>query len=489
MLDFIASNPFRILGVAANASAREIVSNKNKMNAFLKVNRPVSFPFDLVPVIGPVVRTSDSVTAADTALTVQADRLQAALFWWIDGDTPFDNVAFRHIAANNLDDAVEVWKKQDNMSALANRALAYLITGDVYAAASTASKLYSDYAAELTAAIDMPSLTQDALAETYVATLTNSIDSFNIGKLVGDEFPDWWRKAVRDKLLEPILAALNDALSRCRQQKGAPYQIRYRAGEDLDKEAAPLLRKMRQVVSITDVELVNISDKIANEILQCSIDAYNDANDMAYAGQALELLAKAKHVVLGSVVKDRIKENETILRNNLASIPPEPVRADSEELDSLFSELSSYAQIVSTADSFLNQALPILQRISSKLPPDQQDFAIQCNSNVANAILNTLVTAVNSMQGGIHENMDVDLFKSIRNEINRAKELTSKLQSLKLNSETEARVKENLNIVQGICSNLAEVKTGDSCAEQIGGCLKSLLIYGGIVILFSLIFG
>ncbi len=489
MLDFIANNPFRVLGVAANASAREIVSNKNKMNAFLKVNRPVSFPLDLVQVIGPVVRTADSVTAADTALTVQADRLRAALFWWIDGATPFDKVAFQHIAATNLDDAVRTWEKQDNMSSLANRALAYLITGDVYAAAATASKLYSEHAAELTAAIDLPSVPQDALAESYVATLTGAIPSFNIGKLVGDEFPLWWRKAVRGKLLEPILTALNDALSRCRKLKGADYDERYRAGEDLDKETAPLLRKMRQVVSITDVELVNISDKIANEILQCSIDAYNDANDMAYAEEALKLLVKARHVALGSVAKDRIKENENILRNILASMPPSPVRADSEELDGIFSQLPSYALTIDTADSFLNQALPILQRIASKLPADRQDFAVLCNSNVANAILNTLVAAVNSLQGAIHDNMDVDAFKHIRNEINRAQNITASLLSLELNPVTEARVKENLDTIQGICSNLAEVKTGDSCGEQLGGCFKNLIIYCGILILFSLIFG
>lgn len=489
MLDFIANNPFRVLGVAANASAREIVSNKNKMNAFLKVNRPVSFPLDLVPVIGPVVRTADSVTAADTALTVQADRLQAALFWWIDGATPFDKVAFQHIAADNLDDAVRTWEKQDNMSALANRALAYLITGDVYAAVTAASKLYSEHAAELTAAIDLPSVSQDALAETYVASLTNAIASLNIGKLVGDEFPLWWRKAVRGKLLEPILSALNDALSRCRKQKGADYDERYRAGEDLDKETAPLLKKMRQVVSITDVELVNISDKIANEILQCSIDAYNGANDMAYAGEALKLLVRAKHVARGSVVKDRIKENEDILRNILASIPPSPVRADSEELDSIFSQLPSYAQTIETADSFLNQARPILQRISSKLPADRQDFAVLSNSNVANAILNTLIAGVNSLQGAIHENMDVDAFKHIRDEISRAKNITASLLNLKLNPVTEARVKENLDIVQDICSNLADVRTGDSCSEQLGGCFKNLIIYCGILILFSLIFG
>lgn len=133
--------------------------------------------------------------------------------------------------------------------------------------------------------------------------------------------------------------------------------------------------------------------------------------------------------------------------------------------------------------------MPILQKISAKLSPNDQGFAIQRNSDVANAILNTLISAVNSMQNAIHQNMDVDAFKSIREEINKAKFITAKLLNLKLDAETEARVRQNLSTIQDICASLAEVKTGDSFGEQLGGCFKNIIIYAGIILLINLIFG
>ena len=43
----VLENPFRILGVFANATKKEIVANQGKANAFLKVGRPVEYPLDL----------------------------------------------------------------------------------------------------------------------------------------------------------------------------------------------------------------------------------------------------------------------------------------------------------------------------------------------------------------------------------------------------------------------------------------------------------
>ena len=47
MLEIIQSNPYRVLGVYSNSPKKDVIANKGKMTAFLKVRRPFSFPLDL----------------------------------------------------------------------------------------------------------------------------------------------------------------------------------------------------------------------------------------------------------------------------------------------------------------------------------------------------------------------------------------------------------------------------------------------------------
>ena len=47
MLDIIQHNPYRLLGVFATATRREIVANLARIKANIRVNRQVSFPVDL----------------------------------------------------------------------------------------------------------------------------------------------------------------------------------------------------------------------------------------------------------------------------------------------------------------------------------------------------------------------------------------------------------------------------------------------------------
>lgn len=47
----IINNPYRILGVLSNSPLKERVANLNKLNAFAKVGKKVSFPNDFGNII------------------------------------------------------------------------------------------------------------------------------------------------------------------------------------------------------------------------------------------------------------------------------------------------------------------------------------------------------------------------------------------------------------------------------------------------------
>ncbi len=157
MIDIISSNPYRILGVYANASMREIVANRGKMSVFLKVGKAISFPLDLESELGPVNRTDETVTAADSRLTIESDKLKAAQFWFFNENTQFDVIASKYLSNGDLSGAMTIWQKKESMSSLQNLAISYLIKGQYREATTYLSKLYANYTSELLAALDIQS--------------------------------------------------------------------------------------------------------------------------------------------------------------------------------------------------------------------------------------------------------------------------------------------------------------------------------------------
>lgn len=76
MLEAIQSNPYRILGVYSNSPKKDVVANKGKMTAFLKVGRSVSFPLDLSSILPSLERNGDIVAKADAELSLPGEQIK-----------------------------------------------------------------------------------------------------------------------------------------------------------------------------------------------------------------------------------------------------------------------------------------------------------------------------------------------------------------------------------------------------------------------------
>ena len=98
----ISNNPFRLLGVYANASIRDIKSNEAKANAFLAVGKDVSYPCDFNAFLSPIQRTREVLLSANSQLTLPNEKIRHALFWFVKA-TPIDEVALNHLSAGNYE--------------------------------------------------------------------------------------------------------------------------------------------------------------------------------------------------------------------------------------------------------------------------------------------------------------------------------------------------------------------------------------------------
>ena len=129
-MNILQNNPYRLLGVYSNSPTKERLANHNRMKAFLKVGKPVSFPLDLPSYLGLINRTDATVADAEAKLTLPKDQILYAQFWFVKM-TPLDDVAFKHLVNGDIHGAIEIWRKKECPSSLQNLFLCFFLTSSL----------------------------------------------------------------------------------------------------------------------------------------------------------------------------------------------------------------------------------------------------------------------------------------------------------------------------------------------------------------------
>ena len=95
-MKIISNNPYRLLGVYSNSPVKERIANANKLKAYLKVGKSVSFPLDLSDFMPTPIRTVESMEHVNSSINLPQDQLKYALFWFING-SPIDDMALAYL--------------------------------------------------------------------------------------------------------------------------------------------------------------------------------------------------------------------------------------------------------------------------------------------------------------------------------------------------------------------------------------------------------
>ena len=210
----LTDNPYRMLGVCSNAPRKEILTNLNRMKAFLKVGKPVSFNHDMTALLPPVQRNEEIVTAAQSSVELPMDQIANSLFWFANV-TATDAEALRHLEAGDLAQGKALWEKEDNVSALVNRMACALIEGDSDALAKAADNLFSNYSAQYCAMINETiNLSGDELTALFAEKLKQdgTFDLSSLGSVHGTS--DCWHAAFSANVAAPLLAKIDRAVEK-----------------------------------------------------------------------------------------------------------------------------------------------------------------------------------------------------------------------------------------------------------------------------------
>ena len=324
-------NPYRIIGVVANASEKDLQQRKSKIQAFARIGKAIDSEFDF-SFLPAIERSSEQIERAFASIEQAQDKVNHALFWFINA-TPIDAAALGHLKNGDTQKAHEIWYKiarcktitAKNFSAFANLSTLACAYADrsypgglkleaqclVLKAKLVESEAFTDFVhlvADQTVTIDTQKQLE-WLIEQFFIDLKNygawsyfSTCSTQVQQLVAKRFTQ-----------EPIHLVETEVAKAEKDRKDTPRNA-YQIGKNLFATTKVPLSELQKILGNNDLNYKRLSDSVAKTLTQCSIDYVNALQETADPfDQGLELLKWANTLAVNSLTKERIAENKKTL--------------------------------------------------------------------------------------------------------------------------------------------------------------------------------
>lgn len=401
MLELIKNNPFRILGVYANASIKDITSNKSKFIAYAKVNKSITLPSDCVSRLGEVDRSEQNVLSAEHEITLPDSKMRYALFWFVN-DGPIADVALANIQEGsymNTIKAIDILYKKPSFSSWVNLSTLSIMQGDVENTISSMLRLVTNqsYCLQFSSSIcgDNYKITPARIWAIYISELLEVAGWKEILNATREHdesgvFYEYVEQLCVDKVVEQI----ESEIIKAKIGKEASPEDFYKAGKTLIKNTKSIVDSIEDVFDSENIRLQSVLDELATQILQCGINFYNASDDPFEAKKAMQLQEFAEKIAVGKLVKDRCKKNTDILRKIIADLPSDEVRNEWKQIQLLIKQAGSNSSVEETL-SLLKKSAPILLDAKERLGKTNVAYT-KLATLVANVALNKVIDCVNA---------------------------------------------------------------------------------------------
>lgn len=320
----IFENPYRIIGVVANASEKDLQQRKSKIQAFARIGKAIDSEFDF-SFLPAIERNSERIEQAFASVEQAQDKVNHALFWFINA-TPIDAAALGHLKNGNTEKAFEIWSKivvgktitTKNFSAFINISTLYLCNntsfkeGLAFKTQLVESEAFTDFVhlvADQTATVDTQKQLEWLIEQFLIALKGKSnvlsyfsLCSAQVRQLVAKRFTQ-----------EPIHFVENEVTKAEKGRKDNPRNA-YQIGKTLFAATKAPLSELQKILGSNDLNYKRLSDSVAKTLTQCAIDYVNALQETADPfDQGLELLKWAETLAVNSLTKERIAENKKTL--------------------------------------------------------------------------------------------------------------------------------------------------------------------------------
>ncbi|MBA6348344.1 CFI-box-CTERM domain-containing protein [Colwellia sp. BRX8-9] len=512
-MDLIHENPFRILGLNANSTERELQKQIAKVKRYLDVGKTVHFPTDY-PFLRAIERPIDLIHQASGQIEQSYKKFYYALFWFVS-ETSFDEIAHKKLEDNEVSSAIEIWSKKIKEEVNDKSFSAYLNLSSLYLALSFDGKrinhkmlskglylkgklLRSQSLSKLTQLLHIKSdcINSEELTVQFVDETLQWLSPY-IGRSHGiktsgvielfSAFPSSIQKYLADKFTEEPVLEIKSRIDKCTQRRKESSLEANRFGKELYSSSKGWLDSLRETLGGDNVKYQLLANNLANEILQCSIDYYNsqskDGNDDAHRDALLVLSFSEKIDSSGQTV-DRIEESRETLEGLLEEREEEKkaeqliagVKTNIANITRAIESFQNSNDSIKTATNLVNRCVDDLESIGNELGRDDETYIMFCDA-IANNALSMLIAVVNEMQ----ENPKQYGLNNMLSSFTQAKELTQKLLNISGSYEVKARVRENLQTISDLKSTIEQINRKVSSqvkSQNNSGCYIATMAYG-----------
>jgi hypothetical protein len=518
-MNLVQNNPYRIVGLLVGATAKEQTKQISRLLKYIEAEQEPNDDFSF-PILGKFNRTLDKVNEAASKLNLDNDKISAALFWFYIGNSITDEPAFDALKEDDINSAVDIWKKlvydsnsnlinpvtKKNASAFNNLSTIYLLQKNNFKEAIKLKILFL----ESNFYIDLKKIATD---ETYNGT-KKEIQLIFLNSIVTLAFLS--QNELIDTILSFEFVAKNDFISDyvdrpieqietyikdCKNIRKTHKEQVINAGDNLYNLSLPLLNQIKKMLGSNNLKFSSISDKVADEVLQCGIQLFNDykEHETYDPGEpAMQLFQKAKTIAIGTITKQRCQENTSNLQEWIDEKPErvkqKKIHSDIEFITLKLERFQNLAESVINARDLIESCKPKLQNIKN-IFGEKDEFYLKVSTAVVSNAQGMLISIVNKEQdkfknvstlfAGHPNSLVTDTLNNLSKVVNSAFDVTTTMQSMDMTLSVKQSFNKNREALQSIKNQIDIAKnritsapTGGTNGRRSEGCYIATMAYG-----------
>jgi len=327
-MKLIQDNPYRIAGILANSSEKELQKQKSKITKYASIGKQVDSELDF-PFFGNVDRSENSITKAFSGIEQNQDKVSHSLFWFLKSNN-FDETAFNYLINGDKEKAVEIWDKVTNGKEVTSKNFScFNNIGTLKLLSESQQEIQEGIEAKIKL-IDSPSFTEfvhTVADQTYTIDNQKQTEKFidDIlkqfkGKYSSSETLKLFsncngitKKYLSQKFTEEPLHKIESQIETCKKKRKENKSNAYEFGLKLYTNTKDELALLKSILGISDLKYKALADQLANEIMQCGIDYFNESQENNsrdnYLESSQKLTKLADSIAVGKMAKDRAKDS------------------------------------------------------------------------------------------------------------------------------------------------------------------------------------
>nr|WP_319266413.1 CFI-box-CTERM domain-containing protein [uncultured Draconibacterium sp.] len=515
-MNIITQNPFRVLGLTGNATEKELQKQIGIIKRYAEVGKTKSFDYDF-EFIGNFERNTDEIQQASNKIEQAHKKLLYSLFWFVK-NTQFDEIAFNNLKENDTEKAIEIWNKTLKEEITTKNYSSYLNLSTLYIALSTIAEqidlqklqagislkgnlIHSESLKDFSKLVTGNGISNDPneISKKFVDEVVellkpylNKRSGISTNDLISffNSYPSSIQKYIAAKFTEVPISAIENKIEKTTQKRKNNPRDAEEYGEELYKSTKSDITLLKKLMGSSNVQYQMLANKLANEILQCSIDFFNTLRDEGGEfdpGEAALKVAKyAKAIGTTGQTKSRIIENTEVIQEWVDDKPNrQRQEAIAEDLAFVTNKLQRFQNLsdsINNSRDLVVSCKPKLTNIKNELG-SYDDFYLQVSSAVVSNALGMIIEVVNREQSQLQ--YDRTKIISLPTTISSAVSVIDKMEYFDMVSEVRNRFDTNKRTIKGIKSQLDAVtnatrsySSSSSNSSSSGGCYIATMAYG-----------